>query len=209
MRIKLNNIEVYSYPFPHFISKANVNLGNHTIKDLLNTVDEDRFRIQKNEDFQKKELRADSGILGDLLRDIQSHEIRNLCQEIFQISELKSDLKFDGGGLTISELNSYLRYHNDFPYSSETKSYRVVNTLLYLGGHDLEGGDLHLLDPISFTVEKIIKLEYGLFVAFPTSKNTPHGFSRVRRGTRISINSYLYRDKPLDDRFEPTKTEWL
>ena len=57
--------------------------------------------------------------------------------------------------------------------------------------------------------EKIIKLEFGLFVAFPTSKNTPHGFSRIKKGKRIGINSYFYSDSPLDERTEPSKTDWI
>jgi len=209
MKIKFKEINFFNEPFPHITSKTDICLNYKLIKDLIASTSPDQFRVTNNVDFQKKELRNDSGLLGDLLGAIQTDEIKKVCEDSFGIKNLISDPNFDGGGLTITELNGYLRYHNDFPYSSEVNAYRVINTLLYLSDSELEGGDLHLLDPISLTVEKIIKLEFGLFVAFPTSKNTPHGFSRIKKGKRIGINSYFYSDSPLDERTEPSKTDWI
>lgn len=209
MKIKFKEINFFNEPFPHIISTTDIHLNYELIEDLIASKSIDHFRVTNNIDFQKKELRSDSGLLGNLLSAIQTDEIKKICEDSFNIKNLISDPNFDGGGLTITELNGYLKYHCDFPYSNEVNAYRVINTLLYLSDSALEGGDLHLLDPISLTVEKIIKLDFGLFVAFPTSKNTPHGFSRIKKGRRISINSYFYSDRPLDDRTEPSKTDWI
>jgi hypothetical protein len=71
------------------------------------------------------------------------------------------------------------------------------------------GGDLHLLDSSTKTVEASIQPLWGRILAFPTSRSTPHGFSIIKNGRRIGVNAYFYADSPLDDRFTPSKTEWL
>jgi hypothetical protein len=201
--------EFFSDPFKHIVCKIDLGLSPHQIQEFLTATPTQDFLVNKNSNFQKKELRKASGHLGDILKYVCSQELLELCQREFGLSELKPDESFDGGGITVTSAPGFLRYHVDFPFSSVANAYRIVNVLLYLNDEDLCGGDLHLLDPISKTVEKIIKPEFGLLVAFMTSKNTPHGFSKIENGIRISVNSYFYHAAPLDDRWEPTKTGWL
>ena len=106
-------------------------------------------------------------------------------------------------------VGKYLRYHFDFPYSNVAKKYRVVNALVYLSDPKIEGGELHLLDPETGTVEARVEPKFGTLALFATSDGSPHGVSKIYKHPRISINSYFYADKPLDNRIEPGKTTWL
>jgi hypothetical protein len=201
--------QVFSDPFKHIVCEIDTSCSPLDIQRYLESTPSDDFIVNKNANFQKKELRKASDQLGKILYCMCSSELLQLCEAEFGLTRLKPDETFDGGGITVTGAPGFLRYHVDFPYSSSANAYRVVNTILYLNNSDLRGGDLHLLDPISKTVEKVIKPKFGLLVAFMTSKNTPHGFSKIKTGTRISVNSYFYHAAPLDDRFEPTKTGWI
>lgn len=208
MAVEITNLSLTDYPFG-FVT-ADVELP-FDYRSLMNDVEDAVASASRseNENFQKIEIREASGLVGHLLEFMCSPAVVDICARAFDLDGLHPDPGFDGGGLTVTEEGGFLRYHNDFPYSNSAARYRVVNALLYLSSPDIEGGELHLLDPHSKTVEARIKPTFGTFLAFPTSKDTPHGFSRIRRGRRVSVNSYLYRDKPLDDRFQPSRTEWL
>lgn len=196
------------YPFDCAVTKIIVPFNFNDVYEQV--LLERETTITNNHNFQKIEIRKpDSEILKSLLKYMQSIEIINALRDIFKIDDLTADPYFDGGGITISNVGAYLRYHHDFPYSNVTGKYRVVNALLYLSSDDIDGGDLHLLDPVSGTVEATIAPTWGTVVAFPTSKYTPHGFSRIRNGTRVGVNAYYYSNTPLDDRYEPQKTTWL
>jgi Rps23 Pro-64 3,4-dihydroxylase Tpa1-like proline 4-hydroxylase len=208
--IKFKSIELCTYPWPHLLGQIELEFSYENLKKWLEDEPKENFQITHTDNFQKKELRHSYGDMGKVLSLMCSENIVSMSEQMFSLKNLQTDQTFDGGGVVITEEGGYLRYHNDFPYSSPRGLYRVVNTLMYLNSpNSLVGGDLHLLDPNSKTVEKIIKPDYGVFVAFPTSKQTPHGHSRILKGERISINSYLYRDSPLDDRVTPSKTEWI
>lgn len=209
MKMELINAEYFSYPYPHLIGKIDIESNEDQVASLISEIHESVKIMTLNDNFQKTEVRNCPGLLGMLMAYMQSTQIMELCERAFSTEKLMPDPGFDGGGLTITSAGGYLRYHHDFPYSNSAKAYRVVNALLYLNKSNLIGGDLHLIDPSSRTVEKIISPSFGLFVAFPTSKNTPHGFSRIKSGDRVSINSYFYSELPLDDRVQPCKTEWL
>jgi Rps23 Pro-64 3,4-dihydroxylase Tpa1-like proline 4-hydroxylase len=211
MSIQFDHFQILSYPFKHGLSKTELPF---TYEELLAAIEDEGLinaNERNNQNFQKTEIRASNknGIVKEVLSLMSSAEMTEVLSDAFGIASLSSDKSFDGGGLTITDTGGFLRYHADFPYSNLAKKYRVINCLLYLSSPDIHGGDLHLLDPTTRTVEAAIEPVWGRLLAFPTSKNTPHGFSRITSGRRISVNAYYYADYPLDDRFAPGKTEWL
>jgi Rps23 Pro-64 3,4-dihydroxylase Tpa1-like proline 4-hydroxylase len=148
-------------------------------------------------------------MIGELLTGMQGEKILSFCKKIFHFEELYGDPNFDGGGLTITNKGGFLRYHADFPYSNLANRYRVINAILYLSTRDIQGGNLHLIDYDSGTVEASIQPKFGTIAIFPTSKYTQHGVSRILEGTRVGINAYFYANAPLDDRVDPSKTLWM
>ena len=140
---------------------------------------------------------------------MSSQKLADICANHLNLDRLEPDPEYDGGGLTITGTGKFLRYHYDFPYSNVAKKYRVVNALLYLSDPEIKGGELHLLDPKTGTVEATVLPKFGTLAIFPTSGQTPHGVSKIYNHPRISINSYFYADKPLDNRLDPSKTVWI
>lgn len=202
------NIVFFNKPFQHLVVDLDLSFNYRDILKVFSLKNDESIK-RDNKNFQKIEIRKSDSVLAEIFNDVQSDKMIELCQEYFGFKSLIKDLSFDGGGFTATSAPGYLRYHHDFPFSSDVNAYRVCNILLYLNSAQLKGGNLHLLDPESKTVEKIIKPKFGRLVIFPTSRYTPHGFSRIESGLRLSINSYFYAKKPLDDRFQPAPTDWL
>lgn len=211
MRFRSESFSLFEYPFPYAIANADIPCSYEELLAAIEHEPDFNKNVSTTDNFQKTEIRRSNsdGIITDMLEGLSSYELTSVLARLFQIGTLYPDTTFDGGGLTITETGGHLRYHADFPYSNSAKKYRVINCLLYLSSPDIEGGNLHLLDPKSRTVEASIAPLWGTILAFPTAKNTPHGFSKVKKGRRISVNAYFYSDRPLDDRFVPGKTEWI
>lgn len=210
MLVSCNDPEVYDHPFKHVIYRDVIKTSFDELSASIDDVAEkNSFRLKQNENFHKIEVKSASGRLQQLLDFMASDDLAALCAQHFNIPNLEADPSFDGGGLTITGVGKYLRYHYDFPYSNSAKGYRVVNALLYLSNPKIKGGNLHLLDPGSGTVEASIEPFFGTLAIFATSGKTPHGVSRIFGYPRVSINSYFYAQAPLDERYEPSKTEWI
>jgi len=207
--LSLDNFENILTPFSHTVFDNVLSITFHDFEKELNKIKKSDFIINKNINFQKKELRSIDGFIGKIMNELISDDFLKKISSIYSFKNLTSDPSFDGGGLTISEPGSYLRYHADFPYSNISKKYRVLNAILYLSDPNIIGGNLHLLDYQSGTVEANIRPTFGKLIVFPTSKYTIHGFSKILYGNRVTINTYLYDDKPIDDRLEPSKTIWF
>ena len=148
------------------------------------------------------------------IRDIfTSQKVADAIQTKFSIPhKLSADPTFDGGGLTLSPPESFLRYHGDFNWSSKAEKYRYVNAILYLNAswNGTHGGYLHLIDNNTETVEKIVAPLFNRCAIFITSKETPHGVSINKNGFyRLSLNSYFYSDQPPKmNQTVPHKTLW-
>lgn len=207
--LDLKNYEKFLRPFPYVVIKKAISLDYKIFKNEVNEILTSSENIRSDENFQKIELKKAGGLIGQLLSEMQGSQLLDFAREKFSLNNISSDLSYDGGGFTITPQGGFLRYHADFPYSDKVEKYRVLNALMYLCDDDFEGGELHLIDPISGTVEARITPEFGTIAIFPTSKYTPHGVSRIIKGNRLSINSYFYDSKPLDDRLTPSKTMWL
>lgn len=207
--LNLQNYKHSNIPFDHIIVEDAVSIKQADFLEQLQKIEPSQFIKSSNSNFQKQELRVSNGLIGDLLGYMQSNQMLRFCEEQLNIEKLYPDPSYDGGGLTITPTGGFLRYHADFPYSNSTNQYRVVNAILYLSTSDIKGGNLHLIDYESGTVEKSIAPQFGKIAIFPTSKYTQHGVSRILDGTRIGINAYYYADNPLDDRLTPSKTLWI
>jgi len=211
MNLKINKFNIQTEPFRYALADFDVPFSYEELLDAID-IEPDSYKLRTNNtNFQKMEIRTShtKGIIDDLLILMSSHELTKSLSAVFDIAPLTSDISYDGGGLTITDVGGHLHYHADFPYSNKVKKYRVINCLLYLSSPNIKGGDLHLLDPSTRTVEASVQPLWGRVIAFPTTRHTPHGFSKVKEGRRISVNAYFYADHPLDERYSPSKTEWL
>lgn len=211
MVLSLSNYEVFEKPFRYVVIKDCIKLNQaETIQHAYDLIQAQKSSHIENANYSKTEVKSASGLCGQLLEALSSQELSDFCSQLFpDVGPIAPDNRYDGGGLTMTPVGKFLRYHFDFPFSNIAQKYRVINAILYLSEPGIEGGQLHLLDPESGTVEAAIKPEFGTLAIFATSKHTPHGVSRIFNKPRLSINSYFYADKPIDDRFEPSKTHWL
>ena len=210
IKIDLKNLETFEEPFKHLVYKDCIVGDQRSIRDqALELARKAKDQLVENTNFSKIELKNASAACGELLKFMASKELAEICAKHFSIPDLEADPFYDGGGLTVTGVGKHLRYHFDFPYSNIAKKYRVVNALLYLSDPDIVGGELHLIDPETGTVEARVEPKFGTLAIFATSNGSPHGVSKIYKHPRISINSYFYAEKPLDDRVKPTKTVWL
>ena len=219
---KLTAAKVGSYPFSHFV------INNVLDSELLSNIFADIYALEKSEPTsifksnfgekkEWKEFPTELTHLNQLLEYLSSEEFINALQAKFGISEkikLYADKSYDGGGYVISPPGSYLGYHADFNFSSKAEKFRVLNVLLYMNENyeNHQGGQLHLLDPESKTVETVIKPEANTLLAFFTDDVSFHGVSRNRTGFfRRSFNLYYYADQPISPNqgADPHKTIWL
>jgi Rps23 Pro-64 3,4-dihydroxylase Tpa1-like proline 4-hydroxylase len=213
---------VSGYPFPHLV------LSNFFSEKFWSKIENELKMLEKsapdrnfNSDFGvKSEWKNFSDLypsLQSMLNFLFSNRFIDQLKETFGIlSEvaITPDWTFDGGGYVISPPGSFLGYHADFNFSSEAKRYRVMNVLIY-ANRDYRGsfgGELHLLDSDSKTVEKLVAPEANTFLAFLTDDKAFHGVSRNQKDFfRRSFNLYYYADAPISTNQDliPHKTIWL
>jgi hypothetical protein len=208
----MNFYSIKEFSAPYRFATGEFQIPNFTdLEALYSSIRNYKQEYRDNQNFQKIEIKSPLNLPQGkpIFEFVTSEETVNLANGFLGRSDLILDRRFDGGGLTATFTDGFLRYHHDFPFSSIVNKYRVLNLIMYFSTPDIDGGDLHLLDPVSQTVEYSFSPHAFKFIMFPTSKWTPHGFSRIRNGCRISFNAYFYADLPLDDRFVATKTNWL
>jgi Rps23 Pro-64 3,4-dihydroxylase Tpa1-like proline 4-hydroxylase len=138
-------------------------------------------------------------------------------QKKFKISEdviITPDASYDGGGYVVSPPGSFLGYHADFNFSSKASKYRVINNLFYMNPNytDNLGGQLHLLDSNSKTVEKFVAPSQNTILGFFTDDTSFHGVSLNKENFfRRSFNLYYCYDKPISSNqaVQPHRTIWM
>jgi hypothetical protein len=218
----LSDAKLETYPFPYFVSENCITESdlNSIISDLNfleksepTSVFESSFGIKKEwKDFPEKLEN-----LNQLLNFLTGKEFINLLKAKFNIDSkinIYSDLTFDGGGYVVSPPGSYLAYHADFNFSSKAKMYRVLNILLYMNSNYSaeNGGELHLLDQESKTVEKRVSPKLGTILGFFTDDTSFHGVSKNKGDFhRRSFNLYYYCEVPIspNQSSDPHKTIWV
>ena len=218
---KLIGSGISNYPFKHilvedFLDSRELNLLQSDLDLLEKTPESKRYVSDHGDKREWKEFPRELPHLTKFLNLLSSEEFVSNLKKIFNIPEdinILSDPTYDGGGYVISPPGSFLRYHADFNYSSKAEKYRVLNILFYLNEdyQDDHGGELHLLDSQTKTVEKRVAPKANTLLGFLTDDISFHGVSIIRKRPRRSFNIYYYSDKPIseDQATIPHKTIWV
>lgn len=217
---RIQESPLQSEPFSH------VHIEQFLPNDFANEAYADLLQVENSE--PDNHFISANGIKREYKQPRDNHPAYNQLMSLFSTSillpsieskfglldgSLHADPSYDGGGYVISPANTHLRYHADFNFSSKIDKYRVLNIILYMNKGYLPsyGGQLHLLDHNTMTVEKAINPVFNSAVIFITNKSTPHGVSINRNGfERRSINAYFYSNNPIkEDQRIPHKTIWI
>jgi hypothetical protein len=176
VRHNLREFEISTSPFPHFT--ANDFFASDFWEQVVREIDcienseaDNLFKSEFGVKSEWKNFPSEFPYINKMLDYLFSHDFIEKLKKSFGIAaeiELTPDRTFDGGGYVVSPPGSFLGYHADFNFSSKTDSYRILNVLVYANLNYVEhqGGHLHLLDPVSKTVEKVVKPTDNTFLAF-------------------------------------------
>lgn len=216
---RINNSTIEHSPFKYILIRDFLPLefAEKSYSDLLRVEElkpDNSFISDNGLKREYKTHKADINEYNKLMDLFSKDYLLSIIESKFGLKSgsLYSDSSYDGGGYVISPCKTYLRYHVDFNFSDKLNKYRCINLILYMNRDykDEYGGQLHLLDNSTKTVEKIIKPYFNTAVIFLTNSNTPHGVSINNNFERRSINVYYYSDEPLHDNDRvPHKTIWL
>ena len=218
---KIDDTNISNYPFKHLLIEnfLESNEIENLQKDLvqLERVSEPRRYVSDHGDKREwKSFSEDLKNLNGFLNFLASPEFIDCLKRTFSLpleTTIYPDPTYDGGGYVISPPGAFLRYHADFNYSSKAEKYRVINVLFYLNENyqDSFGGELHLLDAETKTVEKRVQPRSNVLLGFLTDDVSFHGVSIIREQSRRSFNIYYYADQPISDdqTLTPHKTIWV
>lgn len=219
---KIKECKLEDYPFPYFV------LNNFFSQDNLSLILEDLRELESQEPTsvfesnfgQKKEWKKfpeSLEHLTGLLNFLAGKDFIDVLKLKFGIDkevDILPDPTYDGGGYVVSPPESFLAYHADFNFSSKANMYRVLNILIYMNENYSEkfGGQLHLLDKDSKTVEKVVNPGIGTLLGFFTDDTSFHGVSKNKGNFfRKSFNIYYYCKVPIspNQSKDPHKTIWV
>jgi len=214
---KIKNSNFSQYPFDNLVidSFLPADFADKLYQDFTNLETLEFDNIFKSNYGEKKEIKSKKigfDTYNDFIDLISDDELLSEVSKKFNTDRLFPDEAFDGGGYVISPTNSFLSYHADFNFSNKIQKYRTINLIIYFNkNYESEfGGKLHLLDPLSKTVETEIEPIFNRAVLFKTNENTPHGVSRNREDfERRSFNCYFYTNSSDNGNSQPHKTLWI
>lgn len=191
----------HAEPFPHIVMEDFID------KDMLRQVaasypsiegkrffdrDQERFKFQ----FGPGEI--DSGLVRNILAELNSQAFLAFLEEMTGIKGLIPDPYYSGGGLHLTRKGGHLGVHADFNIHEGMKLERRLNLLVYLNEDWPEeyGGKLELWDKQMKGCEISVAPLLGRAVVFNTSLDSYHGHpdpltcpdTRDRR----SIATYYY-----------------
>ena len=209
-------------PFPHlviddFFSQLDWENIKAELVALETTTPDNKFESEFGLKSEWKNFGIKFEKVSSLIDHVFSQEFISKLKLAFNIpaeTVLIPDRTFDGGGYVVSPPGSFLGYHADFNFSSTANAYRILNVLIYANQDysDVNGGILHLLDPISKTVEKSVPPKANTLLAFLTDDVAFHGVSRNSENFfRRSFNLYYYSNLPVstNQSSSPHRTIWL
>lgn len=210
------------YPFPHlvinnFFSESDWDDIKGELIRLETAIPDNKFESEFGVKSEWKNFDLNFEKVSGLIEHVFSEDFISRLKMAFGIDPetiLFPDRTFDGGGYVISPPGSFLGYHADFNFSSKTNAYRILNVLIYANQDysDRDGGILHLLDPVSKTVEKSVPPNENTLLAFLTDDLAFHGVSRnSEKFFRRSFNLYYYSNLPVsrNQSESPHRTIWL
>lgn len=212
--------EISRYPFEHLQVSDLFSVGavNELLQSALKIENSNPTKFFDSNYGRKKEYRSfdeSNGAVFQFIQALYSVEFLELLKDKFHLDQdLIPDWTFDGGGYVLAPQHSFLSYHADFNFSSQVGMYRVLNILFYMNDNYLEnqGGELHLLDSVSKTVEKRVSPRLNTLIAFKTDDVSLHGVSRNSPNfDRRSFNIYYYTKFPvsINQSSMPHKTLWV
>jgi hypothetical protein len=147
-----------------------------------------------------------------IIEGLQTPAFVEYLEALTGIDHLLPDPDLFGGGLNLVATGGYLRTHADFNFNNDKQAYRSVNLLLYLnhGWTEEDGGSLELWNvDLSACVRKVVP-GFNRAVIFSTTDAAYHGYGRVNRDARKSINLYYYRTSPPPGVSPvPHRTNWI
>jgi hypothetical protein len=188
-------------PFPHIVVDDFLDSGLlQIVAASYPSIDGKRFfdRDQERYKFQFGPGEIESGLVRNILAELNSQAFLGFLEEMTGIEGLIPDPYYAGGGLHLTRRGGHLGVHADFNVHETMKLERRLNLLVYLNEDwpDAYGGKLELWDKGMRGCEVSVAPLLGRAVVFNTSLDSFHGHpdpltcpeSRDRR----SIATYYY-----------------
>lgn len=188
-------------PFPHIM------IDDFLDADLLRSVaraypdrTSGRFfdRDQERLKYQFKPGETTSGLVRNILSELNSQAFLAFLSELTGINGLIPDPYHAGGGLHETCAGGHLSIHADFNVHSQMHVERRINLLIYLNDDWVPafGGELELWDPSMSRKERSIAPILGRAVIFNTALDSYHGHPEPLAcppdRSRRSIATYYY-----------------
>lgn len=213
---KINFKETKPYKFCYFGDFLNIEFANKILNDFPNPKDnnyknyciEDGGNIGKN--YANSDKNSWSKYFIELDNILQSKEFIDHLQSITGIKDLIYDKDYQGGGIRVSEDNTFLPIYLDFNRHPRLPLHRRLNLLLYFNKDWQEkyGGSIQVHknpydNPNGNSFVKEFPPLFNTAFIFETSENSWHGFSRLelpKDKRRLLFSIYYYtKDRPEGD----------
>jgi hypothetical protein len=188
-------------PFPHIVMEDFVDAGvlRRLVEQFPAHEGRDYFdRPQERFKFQFDPNTVESGIVRNLLAELNGEPFLAFLSEMTGIQGLISDPYYSGGGLHETLAGGHLSVHADFRMHGEMKVERRLNLLIYLNDDWPEsyGGELELWDRKVRKATKSILPVMARAVVFSTDATSFHGVPEPLKcppdRARRSIATYYY-----------------
>ncbi|QNN67136.1 2OG-Fe(II) oxygenase [Sphingomonas lutea] len=193
-------------PFPHVVIDdfLDADVLRAVASAYPSTVDRKHFdREQERLKYQFHADEAESGIVRNLLAELNGRAFLGFLEEMTGIRGLISDPYLVGGGLHLTRRGGHLGVHADFNVHEPMKVERRLNLLIYLNDDwdQAYGGALELWDRAMQRCEKKVDPVLGRAVIFSTNLDSYHGhpdpLDCPPERDRRSIATYYYTALPV------------
>ncbi|PZU10151.1 2OG-Fe(II) oxygenase [Sphingomonas sp.] len=204
-----------AHPFPHIVMDdfLDADVLRRVLAEFPSRDGRDYFdRAQERFKYQFNPNTIGSGLIRNLLAELNGEPFLAFLSEMTGIPDLISDPYYSGGGLHETLKGGHLSVHADFNVHSEMKVERRLNLLVYLN-EDWEesyGGHLELWDKKMRKAATSVLPVLSRAVVFSTTLQSFHGqpepLTCPPDRSRRSIATYYYTAFPTDAKKVPTRT---
>lgn len=202
-------------PFPHIVMEDFLDLGvlRRVVEQFPSREGRQYFdRAQERFKYQYDPNTVDSGLIRNLLAELNSEPFLAFLSEMTGIPDLISDPYYSGGGLHETLNGGHLSIHADFNVHGEMKVERRLNLLIYLNDdwEESYGGHLELWDKKMRKAATAVLPVMARAVVFSTTLQSFHGqpepVTCPPDRSRRSIATYYYTAFPQAEKPVPTRT---